>query len=136
MQKFKTVFVTALLVAALCFTPYPVQATSVVGSSSVSAPDQWAVGLEVNLTAQADPPFQQTFNFSNSVLTKNLQFSYRRKACTGVVLFDVVLPDGSLLFRPITIRTNVDSDVAEFSVDSKTINSLTVVYCVLWYWQF
>lgn len=92
--------------------------------SQESQPDQWLVGLEVNLTAGA-PTVQQTFTFSNSVLTKRLQLSYRCNQC-GTVLMTIRMPDGTALGTPTTLQTSVNSNAVEYNVDSKTVTSITV----------
>lgn len=65
---------------------HPLWATTITGSSQESRSGQWLVGAGFNLTAQSNPPFSHTFTFTNAVLTKKVQISYRCLNC-GVVLF-------------------------------------------------
>lgn len=106
---------------------HPLWATTITGSSQESRSDQWLVGAGFDLTAQSNPAFSQTFTFTNAVLTKKMQISYRCLNCS-VVLFNVRLPDlsNSQLMTPLVMQNTVNSNVIEFSVNSKTISSVTL----------
>lgn len=112
------------LIGAMAAPPGAALASTIVGMSQESQPDQWLVGLEVNLTAGA-PTVQQTFTFSNSVLTKKLQMSYRCNQCS-TVLMNIRMPDGTVLGTATTLQSTVNSNAVEYSVDSKTVTSITV----------
>lgn len=112
------------LISALAVRPGGALASTIVGMSQESKPDQWLVGLEVNLTAGA-PTVQQSFTFSNSVLTKRLQMSYRCNQCSTVLMI-VRMSNGTVLGTPTTLQNTVNSNVVEYFVDSKTVTSITV----------
>lgn len=105
----------------------PALATSIAGSSVESRADQWLVGASFILTNQTNPAFSQTFTFTNSVVTKRVQISYRCQNCS-IALFFVRLPGQSnaQLMTPLIMQNTVNSNVVEFSVNSKTINSITM----------
>jgi hypothetical protein len=66
-SRLLTVVCSVALVAALCLAPFPARASTVVGSNTESFPDQWLVSIGLALTPGE---FQQTFNFTDTVVTE------------------------------------------------------------------